>query len=611
MTKWIRWSGLIGFVAVIALVLFIWLLAVGPLIELSIERFGSQAVGAKVEVDDVSLGLFPVSLSVSGVQVTDKDAPMRNILSFDHALADVELFPLMLGKAIIPHLSLTGVATGTERSSSGALIDGSETASEKGEAEPDLKEQITEKAKEALPSVDEILARASLLTVERGKALEQAYRQHKLDVDVAIKALPSKAVLAEYQTEVDAITKGKLKSLEDFTQRKQQLDALRAKFKHDKAAVKVASATLKSAKNDLQEKWQQLEAAPAADIANISSQYNLDASGAGNVAALLFGSDVGAYAKQALSIYEQLSPLLTGNSSEQASTDKGNDKESAEQENSVRLEGKFIHFKTDRPLPELWIKKLHFTAALPAANGQDSVGEVDVTLEDVAYQQHVTQRPTTLLAKGINLQGLKSLIVTGLIDHRLSPGKDRFEFDLQGLELKKLKLGTAGLELQTNDTSVTGELGISGSNMVLNADATLKQTKFSSTENSTMAKELVAALAHVDRFSVNGLAEGEVSSPSVKVSSDLDTQLKQAFGKRLGEKQAEFETKLKGKLNERLMSYSGDYSEQIKVLILNDDLLAGTETALKDLGKAELSNYKDKLKDDAANKLKDKLKGLF
>ena len=55
MTKWIRWSGLAGFIIVSALIVCFWLFAAGPLTKLAIESFGSRALGAKVDVSKIKI----------------------------------------------------------------------------------------------------------------------------------------------------------------------------------------------------------------------------------------------------------------------------------------------------------------------------------------------------------------------------------------------------------------------------------------------------------------------------------------------------------------------------------------------------------------------------
>src|SRR5690606_22708956 len=100
-----------------------YLLLAGPLLKMALESLGSQANGARVEVASVSLSFNPIGLQLQGVAVTDARQPMRNALEFESALAELELAPLWLGKAIVRELSIDGLRFGTARSESGALPD--------------------------------------------------------------------------------------------------------------------------------------------------------------------------------------------------------------------------------------------------------------------------------------------------------------------------------------------------------------------------------------------------------------------------------------------------------------------------------------------------------
>ena len=155
MTKWIRWSGLIGFTVILALLAGFWMFAAAPLIKFSIEKFGSEAVGAKIDVKDVSLGFNPLVLSIDGVDITDKDAPMSNAVSFDRAVADMSLFPLLLGKSIIQDMSLTGVAFGTPREVSGALLKEEKAIDKSKESSnAQLTEGMSEEASKKIQNAD-------------------------------------------------------------------------------------------------------------------------------------------------------------------------------------------------------------------------------------------------------------------------------------------------------------------------------------------------------------------------------------------------------------------------------------------------------------------------
>lgn len=67
MSKWIRWPGLIAFMAVVALFAGIWFLVIDGVIERAIETAGTKAVGAKVELASADLHLFPLGLTLSGL----------------------------------------------------------------------------------------------------------------------------------------------------------------------------------------------------------------------------------------------------------------------------------------------------------------------------------------------------------------------------------------------------------------------------------------------------------------------------------------------------------------------------------------------------------------
>ncbi|NVK37830.1 MAG: TIGR03545 family protein [Gammaproteobacteria bacterium] len=597
MTKWIRWSGLIGFIVIATLIVCFWLFAAGPLTKLAIESFGSDALGAKVDVDEVRYGLNPLTVTVKGVQLTDKDKPMENIFSFDQAVANIEPFPLLLGKAIIPDVRLEGMATGTQRQSSGALA----KVEKKNDVSADSQDQTSEKSKsetaepksQTLPSADEILEREALLTESRGEALKQAYENHTQNIETAMNNLPTDQSIKEYEARLNTIMKGKFKSLDDFKQRKKALDDLKAQWKKDKQAIADAKSAVKTGKSDLKQKLTELKAAPKEDIANIKSKYTLDGAGASNVTALLFGDDAGGYATTALEYYEKVRPLLVD---EEAKAAKQELKEK-------RLEGRFIHFPTDRPQPDFWVKTMNFTLALPKMGEQTvSSGDVAVKVVDITHQQEVINRPTVVRATGQNLKDIASLTIDGVLDHRQTPGKDQFTFNVDDWQLKKVKLGLAGLRLDRGLVDIQGQALVQSGQLKLNSEAVFNQSQFSSKDRTVLAKEMVAALKTIPTFTVNAKAKGELTKPSVNISSDLDAQLSAAFDERLAQKQRELENKLKAKLNDKLMSYAGDYESQLKQLNLSEGSLSSKSKALEKLGKSELSSYEDQLKAEAKAK---------
>ena len=596
MTKWIRWSGLAGFIFVSALIVCFWLFAAGPLTKLAIESFGSRALGAKVDVADVSFGLNPMTITVSGVQLTDKDKPMENIVSFETAVANIEPFPLLLGKAIIPQLSLEGVATGTPRSESGAIKKTNKKQTETSslaDSKPAANDTSAESKSQTLPSADEILERESLLTEQAGDAFEKAYESHSQNIEQSLANLPTEDSIKQYEVQLNKLLTGKFKNLEDFKQRKRELDALRNQFKQDKQAIADAQQAIAQGKSDMKEKFNALKAAPKQDLNNIKSKYTLDGAGASNLTALLFGEDAGGYAQTTLEYYEKVRPLLVDEATQATKAEL----------KAKRLEGRFVQFETDRPQPDFWVKTLTFTMSLPQV-GQpaQSLGDVAVNVLDITHQQDVINRPTLVKGKGVNLRNIESLTINGVLDHRTSPGKDSFTLEVQNWQLNKVKLGLAGLRMDNSVTDVSAKGVLIDGQLSASGQARFNQATFSSKDRTMLAKEMVAALKTIDTFVVNGRAKGPLTDPSMSINSDLDKQLNSAFDQRIAQKQQELENKIKAKLNDKLMSYAGDYQAQLKSLNLTEGNLASKGDALEKLGKQELSSYQDQLKAEAKAK---------
>ena len=595
MKQWIRWSGLAGFLAIGALFVLGWLFAAGPIIKYSIETFGSQAAKAKVEVANVGLTFDPFGIEIEGLQVANADKPMENLLQFERAVADIELLPLLLGKGIVNEVALTGLAFSTARQTSGALdnvddADESSSAEEKSESKD---KDTNTLAQQALPTAEELLSREPLLTEQRGRAFKNSYETIKADSDKAIAALPDSKALASYEDEFNRITSGKFDSIKDFQQRKKEFDVLKKRIKQDQKAISEASKVLSNGKTELQNQWSDLQAAPSEDFDNLKNKYKLDGNGVANLSRLLFGDQVGQWSKQGLYWYEKARPFLI--------SDDVSDEEGQAEIEVVRSKGRFVHYETDRPLPDFLIRQVNLAVEL-------DVGQIAVKVFDITHQQNVIGRPTRIIATGRELKDIQSLDLTGSLDHRAAPGKDVFDLTIKGMALNNYDVGAMGLKLDRSELGIMGHAELVAGELDANTTAQFTNAKFSSKDKTQVAIEMAKALAKIDRFDIEAEAKGELTAPGVSIQSDLDTQLSQAFSQRLKEKQQELEVQLKKSLNEKLLSYAGDYKQQLQAMDLENGSLADKQDKLKQLANSELSSFQDQQKAEAKRKLEQKKK---
>ena len=341
MTKWIRWSGLAGFLAVVGLIAALFIFLLPFLIKSGIEFAGTKLAGAKVNLDDADVTLSPLGVRLEGLQVADARAPMMNLMEFDEAVADLELAPLIVVR-ISNELSVSNLRFHTERESSGA-IEVAESESE-GDESPSLKE----KASEALPSVDEVLAKETLSTPDAGEALKAAWNENSQLIDDAFDKVPDDSSIAQYEEQIQAITSGRLESIEDFRERKRQLDELKEQFKQDRDAVRDARDVVRSAKTEVSAKLTELRQAPSEDLAYLKDKYQLSGSGVSNITGLLFGDDAANWAREALYWYAK--PYRS-----QTTVEADSEKD----EKALRLAGRFIHFPSDDPWPDFMIRTAH------------------------------------------------------------------------------------------------------------------------------------------------------------------------------------------------------------------------------------------------------------
>ena len=106
MTKWIRGWGLGAFLVVAAILVCVWIFLVDGWVRYLIEEAGTEAVGAKVELDAADLSLFPAGLTLSRLQVTNPKAPMTNAVEMAKVTMGLDGLHLLRRKVIVEEMAV-------------------------------------------------------------------------------------------------------------------------------------------------------------------------------------------------------------------------------------------------------------------------------------------------------------------------------------------------------------------------------------------------------------------------------------------------------------------------------------------------------------------------
>lgn len=119
--KIFRWKAIVPLGAFLIVLAVCWVLLLDVIVERSIEKTGAVLVGAKVDLEDADVRLGDGSVVLRGLQVTNPDHPMTNLIEADEIVVDFRVTPLLEKKILIDTVALRGMQFGTQRTESGEL----------------------------------------------------------------------------------------------------------------------------------------------------------------------------------------------------------------------------------------------------------------------------------------------------------------------------------------------------------------------------------------------------------------------------------------------------------------------------------------------------------
>ncbi len=119
--KIFRWKAIVPMLLCTALTVALWTLYVDRVIRKTVEFVGTDAMGARVELDGASLHTERGLLVLDHLQVTDPRAPLTNLVEVGEIVARLNVRALLEKKAVIETLAVRGVRFGTPRRESGAV----------------------------------------------------------------------------------------------------------------------------------------------------------------------------------------------------------------------------------------------------------------------------------------------------------------------------------------------------------------------------------------------------------------------------------------------------------------------------------------------------------
>ncbi|NOS35777.1 MAG: TIGR03545 family protein [Deltaproteobacteria bacterium] len=582
MKQWIRWKGVAAFVVVTAVVSLLWFLLIDGFVERMIERTGTRLNGARVELDDADLTLFPAGLTLTGLHVTNPDKPMSNAVEIKQIAFTMDGLNLLRRKVIVDEMTVEGIRLNTPRKRSGAI------ARRPSITESAVRKAVCEEFEFSLPSfeipdVKDILKSENLPSLQAVESLRTDIRSEQEGWKKRLNDLPGKAVFEKHKRRLEKLKAGKSGGIGGILGASGELLSFQKEVKRDLDRIRSAQKEFNEVSSSLRKRVDQAKKGPLEDVRRLKEKYALTPRGLENISSQLFSAKLCGWLQNSLAWHEKLKPAVerirTGDEKERG-------EEGPEVVRPVRSKGVDVRFKEYAPLPD-------FLVRLASASANFSFGTVEGKIINITPDQDTLGIPLTFAFAGDNLKGLKSIKLTGTLNH-IEPAdtKDDVHLRIGGYRLENIPLSDSAalpITLQEGVADIKVDARMTGDRIKARVEVGFGQVKLASgigEEAGTVAKTVASLLSDIRKLTITADVSGTLNKYDIKLSSDLDRILKNALGGVIKKQTALLEKRLTkeitGKLagpmkgvNTDLGGLSGIGGELAGRLNLGSELLKG------------------------------------
>ena len=553
----------VGFFVVLFLVYFLF---ANTIIKLVLESKLGESYGAEVNIAEFDHSLFPTTVTLKGIALTNPTKPTHNQVLVGEANADVALAPLLDDEVIVNELNLLDVQFDTERASTGEVYRVPERSLSFDE--------IKSKAQEAVPSVDELLERNPLKTTAAIENAKAAYETYGEGLKTDYGNLPDKSRIDYYKTQVTQLKETNYQDPQALLQAKSAFDQLKEEMSADRARIADFTSKASNAKRELTEAISALKSAPQEDYALLKGVIAGDQAALSQVTYFVFGDKAAEYTEYLMSAMQIVMPLIQGEEKSEAPT---------ETPSILVREANVSVLWQNEAITSKWnnITNVHEVFGNPTTFSIEAAGDL--------LKSFTSSGEFWIDSSGVDASQVWSLAGVNMSNVAFS-GNDT----LDAVLTSALMTTTGSMKVTDNTLTGTG-------------DVDLQDLVMEATGSSDVTSAIANALQSLSSLSMTMLLDGTLSNPNFNIKSDLDNKLAQAALSQLTASQQDKLDELNNKLNSMISNEQALLSGEL--VDVNSMLSAaqGDSEALQALLQTQLNSVVEQQK----NKLFDKLKGKF
>ena len=568
----------------------------------AIETVGTKAVGAKVDVGNVSTSFWRLSAKISDLAVTDPDQPMTNAVEIKALRLKAQLKPLFWKKVIVERAEITGIRTGTPRKRSGAIAV-SDTPKEAPSAVEDTAKEIASSAVSNLKDAydpKKLVSPENLASYQKAQAEKERITAMADQWKARGQSLDVKGISARGQAFIEKVKNEKFSGVEGMAKAqalikegqslKSDLSAAQKEVKSLGSDLKTEMAAAKTVLKDIDRlRRQDVDAA----LSHIKSGFSTEGLTKGLLGPVWFEK-----LQKALGWIEKGRKLAGGPSDEKTLPPP-----------SANREGRDVMFPFHYRWPTFHLEQATLGGETPG--GLVYKG----TLNDVGTDPVLVGKPTVLDVAGQS--GERSLTLRASLDLSKKTAETSVRSLYSGVPLEGTSLGSVkgnAVSIAQGKGAVSADLMARGPALsgTIDLHAAPIQLTLSNPKSDRVSSALGNVLAGLSEAKIKLNVSGSMTKPQFDITSSIDNQLRGALKGAMDQEAAKLRADVEKAINDRV----GQETEKLSSLIEKNAASALEKLNLNDKQLGEVQEKMNKALDDLTGsatkgiKLPD-LKGLF
>ncbi|MDX2191802.1 MAG: TIGR03545 family protein [Gemmatimonadales bacterium] len=570
----IRWKAVLPMALVTALVAVFWLFFLDETVRRLIERQGTAALCAKVELRRFHLTLKGLQVELEGLRVTDPVAPMRNMFELEQAVADLEWPPLLEKKVRVRELAARGMRFGTARPASGAVPDCRQSP-------PGVVGQLVDDWVRAVPrpSLDlgglsrlqqlPTLRPDSLATVRQAKAVIALGDSLKRAFEADVRAADPRPTIDTAKALVQQVKAFDPKRLDvaGAARLAQQARGTIQQVQARKRQVDALGRSVETRLDSLRRGVAGLERAKQQDLAFAKSLVQLPSLDMPSVSAALF-TDIA---------LERLKPMLYWVNLAEQYVPPGLDPRRRRGPDRLRLAGTTYEFPRAARYPTFLLDLGE--ATLEVGGVSAASGAYRARVEHASTEPALVGEPLRFLAERTDAaKGPRELRVSATVDRRGATPRDTVAALLDGLQLPSATIAPVGATLGFGTGRVTIGLSRVGDRLAgqWRVDAQgVTWTRTSTVDAAEAARFgtrawgealLWRTVSSIRDVTIDARIAGSLAKPELAISSNVGDQVSAGLQRALGAEVAKLEAQLRAEVDRAVQAKLAEARSRLTVL---------------------------------------------